>query len=56
MKIKEIKKGKTPIIPIDHSLDKFENIVLFPTKLAKANEMLRKIGSEKIKGISANSQ
>jgi hypothetical protein len=49
MKIREINKGKTPIIPIDKSLDKYENIILFPEKLEKANEMLRKIGLPKIK-------
>ena len=48
MKIKEINKGKTPIIPIDRSLDKYENIILFPKKLEKANQMLRKIGISKI--------
>lgn len=49
MKIKEINKGKTPIIPIDKSLDKYEDSILFPKKLEKANEMLRKIGLPKIK-------
>ena len=49
MKIKEITKGKTPIIAIDNALDKYENIILFPKKLKKANEMLHKIGLSKIK-------
>lgn len=49
MKIKEINKGKTPIIPIDKSLDKYESIILFPEKLEKANKMLRKIGVSKIR-------
>jgi hypothetical protein len=49
MKIREINKGKTPIIPIDRSLDKYENIVLFPKKLEQANTMLRKTGISKIK-------
>jgi hypothetical protein len=31
-------------IPINHSLYKYENLILFPKKLAKANEMLHKIG------------
>jgi hypothetical protein len=49
MKIKEINKGKTPIIAIDNALDKYESIILFPKKLEKANKMLRKIGINKIK-------
>jgi hypothetical protein len=49
MKAKELNKGRTPIIRIDKSLDKYEEVVLFPEKLAKANTMLRKIGLSKIK-------
>ncbi len=44
MKIKIKKHLNNPIIHIDHSLDKYENVILFPEKLAKTNEMLRKIG------------
>ena len=43
----EIKKRKTPIVRIDRSLNKYDDIVLFPDKLEKANEMLRKIGLPK---------
>jgi hypothetical protein len=39
--IKELKNRKVPIVPIDHSLDKFKNKILFPEKLAKTNEMLK---------------
>jgi hypothetical protein len=39
-----IKKSK---IKIDKSLNKYKDIVLFPEKLAKANEMLKKIGLPK---------
>lgn len=53
MNIKELNKSKTPIIRIDKSLDKYENKVLFPEKLEKANEMLRKIGLPKLKKHSA---
>lgn len=49
MKTKQILKGKTPIIRIDHALDKYENMVLFPEKLAKANEMLNKKSLHTIK-------
>ena len=43
----EIKKRKTPIVRIDTSLNKYDDIILFPDKLAKANEMLRKTGLPK---------
>ena len=37
-------KKKLPAVQIDPSLDKFDNVVLFPDKLAKANEQLKKSG------------
>ena len=43
----ELKKRKIPIVKIDNSLDKFDEKVLFPEKLEKANEMLKKIGLPK---------
>ena len=43
----ELKKRKIPIVRIDKSLDKFDEKVLFPEKLEKANEMLKKIGLPK---------
>jgi hypothetical protein len=43
----EIKKRKIPIVKIDKSLNKYDDIVLFPDKLEKANEMLRKVGLPK---------
>ena len=43
----ELKKWKIPIVKIDKSLNKYDNIVLFPDKLEKANEMLRKVGLPK---------
>jgi hypothetical protein len=45
--IKELEKRKTPIVRIDKSLDKYKNVVLFPDKLEKANEMLRTVGLPK---------
>ncbi len=39
--VKELKNRKVPIIPIDHSLDKLRDKVLFPEKLTKANDMLK---------------
>jgi hypothetical protein len=48
MKItKELKKRKIPIVKIESSLNKYDDLVLFPEKLEKANEMLRKIGLPK---------
>ena len=48
MKIeKELKKRKIPIVAIDKSLDKFDNKIMFPEKLVKANEMLKRIGLPK---------
>jgi len=43
----EIKERKTPIVRVDKSLNKFDNKILFPDKLEKANEMLRRIGIPK---------
>ncbi len=40
----ELKKRKIPIVTIDKSLNKFDNKILFPEKLKKANEMLKKVG------------
>ena len=43
----ELKKRKIPIVKIDKSLNKYDDIVMFPDKLEKANEMLRKVGLPK---------
>ena len=47
MTLEEIKKRKTPIVIIDKALNKFNNIVLFPEKLEKANKMLKTVGLPK---------
>jgi len=49
MKTLEAKEKKVPAIRIDKELNKYDNIVLFPEKLAKANEMLQKAGLPKKK-------
>jgi len=46
--IKKIDTKKVPIVLIDKSLDFFNDKVLFPEKLAKANEILMKIGLPKM--------
>jgi hypothetical protein len=43
----ELKKRKVPIVKIDKSLDKLDEEILFPKKLEKANDMLKKIGLPK---------
>ncbi|MCX6323931.1 MAG: hypothetical protein NTZ41_07000 [Sphingobacteriales bacterium] len=43
----EINKNKVPAVRIDSSLEKYDNVVLFPEKLAKANEQLKKSGFPK---------
>jgi len=45
--IAEIKERKIPIVRIDDSLNKYDDKILFPYKLERANEMLRKIGLPK---------
>ena len=45
--ISEIKKRKVPIVRIDKALNKYDDIVLFPDKLERANEMLRIVGLPK---------
>jgi hypothetical protein len=49
MNIKELDTKRKPVILIDKSLDFFNDKVLFPEKVAKANEMLRKVGLPKMK-------
>ena len=44
MKIDELNKAKIPIVKIDKRLERFRGKVLFPEKLAKANEILSKVG------------
>jgi hypothetical protein len=45
--ITEIKDRKTPIVRVNSSLDKYDDKILFPDKLEKANEMLKRIGLPK---------
>ena len=45
--LSELKKRKTPIVKIDPALNQFDDQILFPEKLEKANEMLKKIGLPK---------
>lgn len=44
----EINKKKIPAVRIDPSLNKYDNVTLFPEKLAKANDQLKKSGFPKL--------
>lgn len=44
----DLNDKKIPAVRIDPSLDKYDDIVLFPDKLAKANENLKKSGFPKL--------
>ncbi len=48
MDINKINTKKKPVVLIDKTLDFFNDKILFPQKLEKANEMLKKIGLPKI--------
>jgi hypothetical protein len=48
MTIEELNRRKTPIVVIDKSLEKYKGKILFPEKLAKANDVLKRIGLPKI--------
>lgn len=43
----QLKKRKIPIVRVDQSLNKYDDVILFPEKLEKANEMIRKVGFPK---------
>ncbi len=44
----DINEKKVPAVRIDPSLDKYDDVVLFPEKLEKANEQLKKSGFPKL--------
>ncbi|CAM3963737.1 hypothetical protein FLBR109950_10740 [Flavobacterium branchiophilum] len=45
--INELKNRKTPIVVLDKSLNKFDNLNLFKDKLEKANKTFERIGLPK---------
>ena len=45
--IKKLNKSKTPIVKIDKSLEKLRGKGLVPEKLAKANEVIARVGLPK---------
>ena len=46
-KIEKLNKSKIPIIAFDKELEKLQDVVLFPKKLEKANEILKDVGLPK---------
>ena len=44
----EINEKKVPAVRINPSLDQYDDVVMFPDKLAKANEQLAKSGFPKL--------
>jgi hypothetical protein len=46
--MKDLNKKKVPAVRIDPSLDKYDDVILFPKKLTKANEDLKKVGFPKL--------
>jgi hypothetical protein len=42
MKVNELNKAKIPVVKINKKLEEFRGKILFPKKLALANEMLSK--------------
>ncbi|MDO5105834.1 hypothetical protein [Capnocytophaga sp.] len=52
MKIeKELKQRKIPIVAINKSLNTLDEKIIFPDKLDKANQMLKRIGLPKVKTV-----
>jgi hypothetical protein len=47
MDIDEPNKAKMPIVVIDESLDKYDNVIAFPEKHAIMNGILKKTGHPK---------
>lgn len=52
--IKELNKSKVPIVKLDKSLDKLNDVVLFPEKLEKAKKTIADIGLPKKTAASKN--
>lgn len=52
MNIKNLTTKTKPVVLIDKSLDAFNETVLFPEKLAKANEQLKQSGLPDFKSLN----
>ena len=51
--IEQLNSSKVPVIVFDKKLEQFRDKVLFPKKLARANEILSKVGLPKQKKSKA---
>jgi hypothetical protein len=47
MTIEKLNSSKVPVIVFDKKLEQFRDKVLFPEKVARANEILSKVGLPK---------
>ncbi len=47
--ILDLNKRKVPVVRIDKSLNKYDNVVLFPEKVKKAKESFAKFGIPNLK-------
>jgi hypothetical protein len=56
MKIDELNKARIPIVKIDKKLERFRGKVLFPEKLAKANEILSTVGMPNLETVLKESK
>jgi hypothetical protein len=52
MSIKNVTTKTKPVVLIDKSLDAYNDKVLFPEKLAKANKQLKKTGLPDFKSLN----
>lgn len=50
--IAELNEKKIPIVRIDKSLNKYDNIILFPEKVEKAKKDFEKFGLPDLKKLS----
>lgn len=44
----QIKEKRVPGVRFDSALDKYEDVIMFPEKLAKANERLKRSGPPRL--------
>jgi hypothetical protein len=56
MTIEQLNSSKVPVIVFDKKLEQFRDKVLFPEKVAQANEILSKVGLPNTKILSADKQ
>jgi hypothetical protein len=50
--IRELNEKKVPVVRIDKSLNQYSNVVLFPEKVEKAKQAIKKFGVPDLKKLS----